>query len=347
MTAGAQAKRRGEESTTKTGRSPASLPDPPGTYELMYRLRRFEERAYELFLQNHIHGTMHLGLGQEAVAAGVAAALKHGDYSLSTYRGHNHVIARGAPLDASMAELFGRGTGLCKGKGGSMHLTSVEHGALGSYAIVGAHLPVACGTGWSAKVRGTDQVTACFFGDGTTNIGAFHEALNLAAVWKLPVLFICENNLYMEFTPIAAVTAVTQPAADRASAYGMEPITVDGNDVEAVYDVAKQAVDRARAGKGPSLIEALTYRYSGHSRTDPGKYRPENELEEWKQRDAVAGFRKRLAELGTGEDWISQIERETEAELETAIQRALEAPIPEAAEAYTDVYCHESQSWRN
>jgi acetoin:2,6-dichlorophenolindophenol oxidoreductase subunit alpha len=313
----------------------------------MVTLRRFEERAYELFLQNYIHGTMHLGLGQEAVAAGVAATLNPDDYSFSTYRGHNHVLARGAPLDASMAELFGRGTGLCKGKGGSMHLTSVEHGAMGSYAIVGAHLPIACGTAWSSKLRGTTQVTACFFGDGTTNIGAFHEALNLAAVWKLPVVFLCENNLYMEFTPIASVTAVERPAADRASAYNLDPITVDGNDAQAVYQVAKAAVDRARRGNGPSLIEALTYRYSGHSRTDPGRYRPAGELEQWRKRDAVLRLRRELSEQGVSEERLKSIEDEVEVELAQAIERALQAPEPEAGEAISDVFALAGTSWRS
>jgi pyruvate dehydrogenase E1 component alpha subunit len=323
------------------------VPDPAATYRLMFRLRRFEEKAYELYLQNYIHGTMHLGLGQEAVAAGVAATLRPDDYSLTTYRGHNHVIARGAPLDAAMGELFGRRIGLCKGKGGSMHLTSVEHGALGSYAIVGAHLPVACGTGWSARVRGTDQVTACFFGDGTTNIGAFHEALNLAAVWKLPVIFVCENNLYMEFTPIGSVTAVERPAADRASAYGLEAITVDGNDVEAVYAVTSAAVERARGGDGPSLIEALTYRLSGHSRTDPGKYRPEGELDSWKERDPVLGYRRRLLEGGFDEARLAQIDAEVETELQGAVDRAMASPVPDGREMLTDVFCSEGQAWRN
>ena len=246
-----------------------------------------------------------------------------------------------------MGELFGRAIGLCKGKGGSMHLTSVEHGALGSYAIVGAHLPVACGTAWSARVRGTDQVTACFFGDGTTNIGAFHEALNLAAVWKLPVVFVCENNLYMEFTPIGSVTAVERPAADRASAYGLEPLTVDGNDVDAVYDIAATAVARARAGEGPSLIEALTYRFSGHSRTDPGKYRPDGELDRWKERDPISLLKRRLLDAGWDEERMVRINTEVESEVEEAVARAMASPVPDAAEMLTDVFCSEDQKWRN
>ncbi len=263
-------------------------------YRTMVDCRYFEVRAQELFFEGLVRGTTHLGIGQEAVAAGVAAAMRADDYTFCTYRGHNHTLARGVPMAPIFAELFGRGTGLLGGKGGSMHLTSVEHGAMGSYAIVGAHLPIALGAAWSAQYRGSGQVAVCFFGDGTTNIGAFHEALNMAAVWKAPVVFVCENNQYMEYTPIGAVTAVEHPAADRASAYGLESILVDGNDVDAVYEVARAAVDRARAGDGPSLIEALTYRHGGHSRADPGKYRPDDEVAAWKARDPIPAYRARL-----------------------------------------------------
>jgi acetoin:2,6-dichlorophenolindophenol oxidoreductase subunit alpha len=323
------------------------IPEPGNAYREMLRLRHFEEKAYSLFLNNHIHGTMHLGVGQEAVATGVAAVLKAGDSSLSTYRGHNHVIARGAALDASFGELFGREIGLCKGKGGSMHLTSVEHGHYGSYAIVGAHLPIACGIAWSQKLRGTDNVTVCFFGDGTTNIGAFHEALNLAAVWKLPVIFMCENNLYMEFTPIAEVTAVPRPAADRASAYGLEPIMVDGNDIEAVYDTTHAAVERARAGGGPALIEALTYRHKGHSRTDPARYRPTGELEDWLQRDPLVRFAQRLRENGWAQEELERMNDEVVNEVDEAAERALASPEPGESELFTDVYCGSETTWRN
>ena len=207
-------------------------------YRLVAELRTFEKRAYDLFLQNLVKGTSHLSLGQEAIAAGFAVAMRPDDYTFCTYRGHAHTLARGAPMAAVMAELLGREAGLMAGKGGSMHLTSVEHGVMGSYAIVGAHMPIAAGAAWSAQVRGSGQVAVCFLGDGTTNIGAFHEALNLAAVWRLPVVYVCENNLYMEYTPIRAVTSVANPAADRASAYGLEPILIDGNDPDAVYEVA-------------------------------------------------------------------------------------------------------------
>jgi pyruvate dehydrogenase E1 component alpha subunit len=332
-------------SSTHTA-SPIILPDAEATFRLMCRIRYFDDQAYYLYARGLIHGTMHVAVGHEAIVAGVAAALRPDDYSLSTYRGHMHVISRGAPLDACMSELFGRANGLCKGKGGSMHLASVEHGALGSYAIVGAHLPIACGTAWSAKVRGTDQVTACHFGDGATNIGAFHEALNLAAIWKLPVVFVCENNQYMEFTPIAKVTAVPRPAADRAAAYGLPALVVDGNDVEAVYAMARDAVDRARAGDGPSLIEALTYRHYGHSRSDPGRYRPVEEVAAWKARDPVRAFRKRLELNGWRPEGLTAIEQAAKAEVEEATQRAMAAPPPDASELLTDVFCG-SKTWRN
>src|SRR6476660_4769710 len=222
-------------------------------YRTMVECRQFEVRAQVLFFEGLVRGTTHLGVGQEAVAAGVAAAMRTDDYTFCTYRGHNHTLARGVPMAPIFAELFGRGTGLLGGKGGSMHLTSVSHGVMGSYAIVGAHLPIALGAAWSAQYRESGQVAVCFFGDGTTNIGAFHEALNMAAVWQAPVVFVCENNQYMEYTAIGAVTAVARPAADRASAYGLDAIVVDGNDAEAVYEVAQTAVGRARASDGPSL----------------------------------------------------------------------------------------------
>ncbi len=218
-------------------------------YEGMVRARYFEQRAYDLFMQGLVKGTTHLGLGQEAVAAGFAVAMRPDDMTYCTYRGHNHTLLRGAPMGPLMGELMGRANGICAGKGGSMHLTDVTKGAMGSYAIVGAHLPVAAGSAWAAQLRGTDQVTSCFFGDGTTNIGAFHEALNIAAVWNLPVVFVCENNLYMEYTPIGDVIAVEHPAADRAGAYGLERIIVDGNDADAVYEVAVAAFERAAVGK--------------------------------------------------------------------------------------------------
>ena len=277
-------------------------------YRSQVLLREAEQRAYDLFLQNLVKGTSHLSLGQEAVAAGFACAMQPGDLSFCTYRGHAHTLARGVPVEKVLGELMQRDNGLMRGKGGSMHLTSAEHGVMGSYAIIGAHLPIACGAAWRAQYKGAKDVSVCFFGDGTTNIGAFHEALNFAVVWKLPVIFVCENNLYMEYTPISSVTAVAQPAADRAAAYGLERILIDGNDADVVYRAAQEAYAKARAGKGPSLIECLTYRHSGHSRADPAKYRPDGELEKWKERDPVIIYRERLKQFGVDDKAIAEIE---------------------------------------
>ena len=211
-------------------------------YRSMQACRMMEQRAYDLFMQNLIKGTSHLALGQEAVAAGFGAAMRKDDYTFCTYRGHNHTLVRGVSMTGILGELMGRECGLLRGKGGSMHLMSVEHGAMGSYAIVGAHMPIAAGAAWSAQYRQSGQVAVCFFGDGTTNIGAFHEALNFSVIWSLPVVFVCENNLYMEYTPISEVTAVKNPGADRAPAYGLEKILIDGNDVDLVYATAVAAL---------------------------------------------------------------------------------------------------------
>src|ERR1700685_4422304 len=237
-------------------------------------------------------------------AAGFAVAMRPGDLSFCTYRGHAHTLARGVPVEKVLGELMQRDIGLMRGKGGSMHLTSVAHGVMGSYAIIGAHLPIACGAALRAQYKGQDDVTVCFFGDGTTNIGAFHEALNFAAIWKLPVLFVCENNLYMEYTPIGEVTAVEHPAADRAAAYGLDRIVIDGNDADIVFRTATAAYRRARAGEGPSIVECLTYRYSGHSRADPAKYRPDGELDAWKAHDPIKLYRERLVQFGVAEATI-------------------------------------------
>ncbi|NIA24085.1 MAG: pyruvate dehydrogenase (acetyl-transferring) E1 component subunit alpha [Gammaproteobacteria bacterium] len=316
-------------------------------YTAMVRARYFEKRAYDLFLQGLVKGTTHLGLGQEAVAAGFAQAMQAGDMTYCTYRGHNHTLLRGAPMSALMGELLGRANGICDGKGGSMHLTDVSVGAMGSYAIVGAHLPIAAGAAWAAKVRGTSQVSVCFFGDGTTNIGAFHEALNIASVWKLPVVFVCENNLYMEYTPIADVTAVPNPAADRAPAYGLEGTIVDGNDVEAVYATALAAITRARSGEGPALIEAKTYRHGGHSRADPGKYRPEEEVQAWMARDPIVTYRTLLEKRGINTGRLDRIEQAATNEVDNATELAKRTPVPSPDVLLTDVWADGGSSWRN
>jgi acetoin:2,6-dichlorophenolindophenol oxidoreductase subunit alpha len=318
-----------------------------GLYRNMTRIRQFEKRAHDLFLQNLVKGTTHLGTGQEAVAAGVAQAMRPDDYTFVTYRGHNHVLARGTAMTPVMAELLGRENGLMRGKGGSMHLLDVSKGVLGSYAIIGAQLVIANGTAWSAQYRGTGQVTVCFFGDGATNIGAFHEALNLAAVWALPVVFICENNRYMEYTAIETVTAVKHPAADRAPAYGLSPQIVDGNDVEAVYAMAGAAIEKARQGGGPSLIEALTYRHGGHSRADPAKYRPAEEVSEWLARDPIPAYRRVLISRGVEEAELDRIDAAAKTAVDQATEEAKAGAEPRLELAFTDVWSDGGWDWRN
>jgi pyruvate dehydrogenase E1 component alpha subunit len=316
-------------------------------WRLQVEIRDFEKRAYDLFLQNLVKGTSHLSLGQEAIAAGFAVAMQPGDLSFCTYRGHAHTLARGAAMEKVLGELMQRDNGLMRGKGGSMHLTSVEHGVMGSYAIIGAHLCIANGAAWRAQYLGHDDVSVCFFGDGTTNIGAFHEALTFAAIWKLPVVFVCENNLYMEYTPIADVTPVEHPAADRAAAYGLERIVIDGNDADAVYRVAQSAYAKARAGGGPSLVECMTYRHSGHSRADPAKYRPEGELERWLERDPIKIYRQRLRDFGVPDDQIAAVEKESMRKVEAATEACKAAPPPPLKILTSDVYADGGWAWRN
>ena len=316
-------------------------------YRLMVRIRTFEKRAYDLFLQNLVKGTSHLSLGQEAIAAGFALAMREDDYTFCTYRGHAHTLARGVPMAPVMAELLGREGGLMAGKGGSMHLTSVEHFVMGSYAIVGAHLPIAAGAAWSSQARGSGQVSVCFFGDGATNIGAFHEALNLAAVWELPIVFVCENNLYMEYTPISAVTAVPNPAADRAAAYGLARILVDGNDPEELYRTASAVIARARSGDGPSLVEAVTYRHGGHSRADPAKYRPDEEVRDWLAHDPIPAYRAALADSGFDGSLLAEIETDALAMVDEATELAKASPPPPARLVETDVWSDGGSAWRS
>jgi len=316
-------------------------------YRKMTELRQFEKRAYDLFLQNLVKGTTHLGTGQEAVAAGVSQAMNDDDYMFTTYRGHNHVLARGTPMTPVMAELLGRENGLMHGKGGSMHLLDVSRGILGAYAIIGAQLVIANGSAWSSLYRGTKQVTVAFLGDGATNIGAFHEALNLAAVWKLPVIFICENNQYMEYTAIGTVTAVPRPAADRAASYGLDPVVVDGNDVEAVYRTAQTAIGRARDGGGPSLIEAITYRHGGHSRADPGKYRPAEEVKEWLARDPLPAYRQVLIGRGVDEATLDAIDKSARDAVDRATEEAKAGPEPRLELAASNVWADGGHAWRN
>ncbi|SNX65368.1 pyruvate dehydrogenase E1 component alpha subunit [Streptomyces sp. TLI_55] len=315
-------------------------------YEQMAVIRRTEKAAHDLFLQGLVKGTTHLAAGHEAIAVGASAALRPDDYVFATYRGHHHAMARGAGPEECLAELMSRATGLCGAKGGSMHLTKAATGMLGSYAIVGAHLPMAAGAAWSARLRGTGQIAVAFFGDGATNIGAFHEALNLAAVWKLPVLFVCENNLYMEYTPIADVTAVARPAADRAPAYGIPGESVDGNDVVAVRDTVARLAGRARAGEGPALLEAATYRHFGHSRSDPAAYRPAEEVERWLKHDPLDIARGRLTELGVPAETVTAADERAQEAVRQAVDAAKNAPAPEPGAALTDVWADGGAAWR-
>jgi pyruvate dehydrogenase E1 component alpha subunit len=327
--------------------APIDLDVRVGMYRSLHLLRGFGKRAHDLFLQNLVKGTTHLSLGMEAVATGFGAALQPGDYTFATYRGHAHSLARGMDPGAALAELCGRSNGILGGKGGSMHLTDAAKGMMGSYAIIGAHLCIANGAAWSAQMRGTDQVAVAFFGDGTSNIGAFHEALNLAKVWNLPVVFVCENNLYMEYTPIDIVTAVSPPVAGRASAYGLEEIVIDGNDPDRVYLTAVQAVGKARSGGGPSLIEAVTYRSGGHSRADPGKYRPAEEVGAWAEHDPVPLYHARLLSVGVEEDRLEAIQEEVAEAIDSATSFAQMGAEPGEAALMSEVYADGGSAWRN
>jgi pyruvate dehydrogenase E1 component alpha subunit len=317
-------------------------------HEQMTFTRRFLEKIDSLYRQGRVHGPAHLGLGQEAIAVGAGSVLRPGDHSIGTYRGHAHALARGASPEAVLREVLGREGGICAGKGGSMHITSVRDGYYGSYAIVGAHLTIANGLAWASRIRHTDAVTVCFFGDGAVNIGAFHEAVNLAAVWTLPIVFVCENNQYMEYTPIASVTPTARPAADKAAAYGLARIVVDGNDVREVRRVLRSAVETARAGGGPALVEADTYRLKGHSAADAGAYRPAEEVERWSLRDPLVVHRALLlAEDLADEAQLQEIDARARAEVDRVATLVQAAPPPSGGGAWTDVWADGGSSWRN
>ncbi|AWH93072.1 thiamine pyrophosphate-dependent dehydrogenase E1 component subunit alpha [Dietzia lutea] len=337
--------------TATTIESDAGTQDVPSSevrrdmYRLMVEIRHFEKRWMRIFNSGKT-GPGHSSIGMEAIAAAFGTLLGEGDKTYATYRGHAHTLARGVPMNETMAELLGRATGLNGGKGGSMHLTSVDHGMMGSYAIIGAHLPVATGAALASKYKGEDTVTVCFFGDGTTNIGAFHEAINLAAIWSLPVIFVCENNQYMEYTPIRDVTAVDRPAADRAASYGLPAIEVDGNDPDLLHAAASAAIERARAGQGPSLIEAVTYRHLGHASADPGKYRPQEEIDEWIGRDPVPMYKARLVEAGVPAEDLDEMEQQIIQRVEQAADFALASPLPAVDTLMTNVWANGDSSWR-
>jgi acetoin:2,6-dichlorophenolindophenol oxidoreductase subunit alpha len=303
----------------------------------MIEVRLFEDEIQRLFERNLVRGSTHLCTGQEAVAVGACFALRPTDSMLCTYRGHGAVLAMGAPLDRTFAEILGKAEGLCAGKGGSMHLTDVSVGAYGSFAIVGAHLPIATGFGLAAKLTGADDVCVCMFGDGSVNIGAFHEAMNLAGVWKLPVVFLCENNLYGEYSPVARTTPIER-LVERADGYAIPGVRIEGNDVAEVHETVSAAVARGREGGGPTFIEAMTYRHKGHSRTDPGTYRPKEEVDEWLARDPIPALEKVLLDKGVSEERVAETRSTAEANVAEALERALAWPEPALDSRFEHIY---------
>jgi TPP-dependent pyruvate/acetoin dehydrogenase alpha subunit len=304
----------------------------------MFEVRLFEDKVQELFAQGKIQGTTHLCQGQEAVSVGAVGALEDRDYLTITYRGHGHALARGMTMEAAFGELMGLTSGCCNGVGGSMHLTDFSRNLIGAFAIIGPSYSVGVGAAMSAKLRGTGAAAMAFCGDGATNIGTFHEALNMASVWNAPIVFVIENNLYGEYSPLRDTTPLDD-LADRAKAHAMPGVVVDGQDVDAVRDAAEAALERARSGGGPTLIEAKTYRYRGHSRTDPAKYRKEGELEQWKLRDPIDLLGRQLANAGVlGEDEQRSLREQVQAEVDAAAERAAAAPILSLKETKAYVY---------
>ena len=307
-------------------------------YKSMVRIRAFEERVAKEFAAGTIPGAAHLYSGQEAVAVGVCANLRTADYITSTHRGHGHLIAKGAKTHLMMAEIFGKKTGYNKGKGGSMHISAPELGIMGASGIVAGMVSIAAGAALSAQMRGTDQVAICFMGDGATNSGRFHESANLAACWNLPVIYIIENNLYGESTPLSAVCRLAN-LSDRAVAYGIPGMTIDGNDVMAVFKASGECINRARRGDGPSIVECKTYRYHGHFEGDPQTYKPKAEIEDWMKKDPIPRFRLVLIGMGIlSQDFAESIDRELNMEIDQAIKFAVESPHPAPEETLEDVY---------
>ncbi|HSB73031.1 MAG TPA: thiamine pyrophosphate-dependent dehydrogenase E1 component subunit alpha [Candidatus Methylomirabilis sp.] len=307
-------------------------------YRKMVSVRTFEETAADLFLKGQLPGFLHCYIGEEAVAAGVCAHLSPQDMITSTHRGHGHAVAKGARFDMMMAELFAKKTGYCHGKGGSMHIADLDLGILGANGIVGGGVPIATGAGLALKMKGSDRVTVAFFGDGASNTGAFYEGVNLAAVWNLPVVFVCENNQYAESTPRTTHQKVKY-VSDRAAAFNIPGVTMDGMDVFDVYQKTGEAIDRARTGGGPTLLEARTYRFLGHFVGDPQPYRTKEEVEQWKQRDPILLFRQRvLAEGKIAAEELDAINAAIKKEMEAAVQYARESPEPEIESALQDIF---------
>jgi pyruvate dehydrogenase E1 component alpha subunit len=326
--------------STNTESAQAASPAVPerDLFATMALIRAFETQVAALYRDGEIPGFVHTSLGQEAVAAGVGGALEDDDYVATTHRGHGHCLARGMEVDSMMAELFARGAGICHGKGGSMHVADPSRGLLGANAIVGASLPLAVGAGLSSKHLRQGRVAVAFFGEGAVNQGAFHEAVNLAAIWDLPVLLVCENNIYAEFSDSRTLTRVPS-IVERCAAYGVDAAAVDGNDVVAVERLTAEAAARCRAGEGPFLIEAETYRWHGHYEGDSQPYKPEDEAESWRERDPLEVSAPRLIDSGQASaDELEEIRAAANAEVEAAIERARTLPAPDPEEAYADVF---------
>lgn len=307
-------------------------------YTTMKEIREFETKAMDLFAEGSIPGFVHLYIGEEAVATGVCANLRDEDYITSTHRGHGHILAKGGDLKYMMAELSGKATGYCKGKGGSMHIADATKGILGANGIVGAGHNIAVGAGLSAKYKNTDKVSVCFFGDASTNQGTFHESMNLASVWKLPVVFVCENNLYGISMHQSKHQAI-QDVADRGASYNIPSVIVDGNDVFAVYEAAKEAVDRARKGQGPTLIECKTYRHRGHFEGDPANYKLMEEQQEWLKKDPIPRLVKYMLENEiVTEKELEELDKDVKDRLLEATKFAEESPEPTFESAVEDIY---------
>lgn len=307
-------------------------------FEVMALIRAFETRVSELYRDGEIPGFVHTSLGQEAVAAGVGSALEDDDYLATTHRGHGHCVAKGADVDGMMAELFAKVTGLCRGKGGSMHVSDPRRGVLGANAIVGASMPLAVGAALSSKLLGQGRVAVAYFGEGAVNQGSFHEAVNLAAIWDLPVLFVCENNIYAEFTDSRTMTRVPR-VAERVKAYGFEGEVVDGNDVEAVHRAALDAAGRCRSGQGPALLEADTYRWHGHYEGDAQPYKPEDESTSWREQDPLVRAARLLVERGEAtEEALEEVRGRTRERVDEAVARARSADAPDLEEAFQHVF---------
>jgi pyruvate dehydrogenase E1 component alpha subunit len=312
--------------------------DRVGLLRQMLLSRYFDEKVNDLYAEGKVHGTAHFYVGQESVAVGAISALKEGDVITSTHRGHGHAIAFGLDVDLMAAELLGQATGYCHGKGGSMHIADVGKGMLGANGIVGGSMGIACGAAWAFKRRGQDHAAVCFFGEGAANEGIFHETLNMAAIWKLPVVFVCENNQYGMSMSVKKATAV-ENISDRASAYGMPGVTVTGADLDEVHEATAEALGRARAGEGPTLLEAITYRYLGHSKSDANLYRTREEISTWRKRDPIERFAAVLEEEGVLEkDEWRRLEDEVKERIEEAFAEASRAPDPEPESALEDVY---------